>query len=822
MFKQRKRTRGTESGINYFKKKINLIKRGISLFFLVVVFILTTGAQSPMFAATPALLPTHTPSSLGTAAPSLSLATKSSLALNINSQGQAPMNKTTKVNKSVGTIKGKITNYETQMPLEGVLVKILGSGWTAKSDANGTYELLDIPAGYYVVSYELEGYYTDTRTEVMVRPGRATFVNVELLAVRVITEEVRVTADYFPKTPDKPGSQRHFNAEELRRDAGSAGDVSRALYDVPGIVKADEEANDLLVRGGSPVENGYYIDNIFVPNINHFPQWGASGGNINMLNMHFIERVDILTGGFDASYGNRLSSILDIGYREGNREGIHGNVNPSIIGFGAQIEGPFGQGKGCFMFSGYRSYLDIISGLLDMGTPSLYYDVQGKVVYDIDDANRLSFLTINGRSGTKDDPANETVTYNEEKFNMYNFGLNWRHLWGGSGFSDTSLSHSHMKGHEEGWRISNNESVYFFSYKNNWVTLRNVNQLQMGSAHQLKFGVEAQHVNFYIHNFDDDGPTTLKGNFGAAFMSYLLYPFYNFSISAGLRLDYVPFSERFHLSPRLSFSWVLTNRLTAHGAFGMFYQQAPLFLLRQHPDNLQLKDMQARHFVLGLRYLLLSDTQLTLEVYDKRYNHFPMSPISPYYFLIDQVAGDNARFYNWGRLKDEGKGFARGIEFTIQKKLAQKLYGLVSLTYFQTRYRNLMGGWHNRDHNNRYIIAFSGGYRPNKHWDFNVRWTWMGGKAFTPVDEERSIQYGYPVIWVEDINSAYMSDYQNLSIRAERRFYFHQTNLVVIAGAWNVFDHDNELYRFWDTYGNQYLSSYMWGTIPYIGLEFHF
>jgi outer membrane receptor for ferrienterochelin and colicin len=725
-----------------------------------------------------------------------------------------------------GMIKGRIMDYETQIPLSGVSVMIRDSEWAVRSDATGTYEFPEIPVGYYVVAYELEGYYTDARTDVIVRPGRTTFVNVELFAVRTITEEVRVIADYFPTAPGKPGSQRQFNTEELRRNAGSAGDVSRVLYDVPGIVKADEEANDLIVRGGSPVENGFYVDNIFVPNINHFPQWGASGGNINMLNMHFIEKLDIFTGGFDASYGNRLSSIIDIGYREGNRESFNGQLNLSIIGFGAQAEGPLPKQKGSFMLSGYRSYLDIISSFLGSDNPSDYYDIQGKIVYDIDDSNRLSFLTINGYSETKEDREEEMESgagnYSWERFNISTFGLNWRHVWGGRGFSDTSLSYSFMKGKDDGWSVSDNESAYYFNYRDQWITFRNTSQIHLGAAHQLKFGMEAQHNRFFSHNFDDDGPKNLKGTYGAAFVTYLVHPFENFSLSTGLRLDYFPLSERFHLSPRLSFSWVLTKRFSVNGAFGMFHQKMPLFLLKQHSDNVQLNEMQARHIVLGFKYLLFPDTQATLDIYDKQYDHFPMSSRSPYFFLIDDISGDDAMFYNWGRLVDEGKAYTRGVEFTIQKKLAKNLYGLVSLTYYRAKYRDLMGTWRNRLYDNRFIICLSGGYKPSKYWEFSVRWIWMGGKAYTPVDEEKSKEYGWPWVWVDDIMTGYLDDYKSLSVRAERRFNFNKTNLVIYAGAWNVFDYKNELYRFWDSYGNQYLSEYMWGAIPYIGLEFQF
>jgi hypothetical protein len=267
---------------------------------------------------------------------------------------------------------------------------------------------------------------------------------------------------------------------------------------------------------------------------------------------------------------------------------------------------------------------------------------------------------------------------------------------------------------------------------------------------------------------------------------------------------------------------VLTNRFSVNGAFGMFYQQMPLFLLKQHPENIHLNEMQARHLILGCKYLLSPDTLATLEIYDKQYDHFPMSSLAPYFFLIDDISGDDAMFYNWGRLLDEGKAYARGVEFSIQKKLAKNLYGLVSLVYYRARYRDLMGEWRNRLYDNRFIIALSGGYKLSKNWEINVRWIWMGGKAYTPVDKEKSIDYGWPWVWVDDIMTGYLADYKSLSVRTERRFNFKKTNLVVYAGAWNIFDHPNELYRFWDSIGNQYLSEYMWGVIPYIGLEFHF
>ena len=675
----------------------------------------------------------------------------------------------------VGEIRGRILDYETKAPLVGVSVSIVGLKKTSESDENGYYSLTRIPIGYYAVNFTIDGYYEDTRTNIIVSSGKATVLNIQLLTVRIVAEEVDVTAEYFSKTRGRTGSQVQIENEELRRNAGSAGDVSRALYSTPGILKADEESNDLIVRGGSPVENGFYLDNIFVPNINHFPQWGASGGNISMLNMDFIDRINIFTGGYDASYGNRLSSIIDIAYREGDRESLEGQLNLSILGYGAQIEGPLPGRKGSWMISANQSYLNLIRGAIGNDAYPSYNDIQGKIHFDLNPNNSFTLLTIVGSSQTEEDRDEarqlDILTYDREKFDTATVGLNWRRLWGGIGYSDTSVSYSFLNGREDEWEVSDNDLVDNFGYRNSWVTLRNVNNINLSDSHQLKFGFEGQNVQFLYFDSDVEEDNKFGGTFGAAFLTYTVYPFSTFSLSAGARLDYFPFSERLHLSPRISFSWTLTERLAVTGAYGLYIQQMPLFLLQQDPDNIQLQDLKSRHMILGFRYLLRNDTQLTLEFYDKLYTNFPMSVFAPYFFVIDDLTGDDAKFGNWGPLVDEGKAYARGIEFSIQKKLLKNFYGLVNLTYYRARYRDLMGVWRNRLYDNRFIFCLSGGYKPNKNWEISARWTWGGNKAFTPVNEQKSIQYGFPWVDLEDIMAGHLDNYNNLSEKACQWFH---------------------------------------------------
>jgi hypothetical protein len=717
---------------------------------------------------------------------------------------------------AVGLVKGRIVDGETRKPLPGMVVSLGGTELRTQSGQDGTYVLADVPLGFYVLSFEGKGYYSETRTDVIVRAGRTTFLNVEMLALSPDRREISVTAQAFSPQPEEPVSSMAFNAEELRRDPGSAGDLSRALYVVPGIVRASDEANDLIVRGGSPSENGFYIDNIFLPNINHFPQQGASGGNVSMLNMDFIDALDISTGGFDASYGNRLSSIIDIRYREGNREKLNGQLNLSAIGYGAQLEGPIAGGKGSWMFSGNRSYLDLISKLLKMDNPAGFFDLQGKAVYDLGTGDRLSLLAIGGGSRTDYDQGGR------EKFEYATAGLTWRHVWGGAGYSDTSLSISFLNGTENHFSPAEVKLHEEYDYGSRWLTWRNVDHLRLSPAVRLSFGAEVQNVRF--RNWDDyhDVENRLNGTSGAVFATAVVDPFTRFSLSLGLRLDHFPFSERFHPSPRLSFRWELSRRLSLNGSFGLFVQQMPLALIQQNPANALLRDPRARHIILGLKYLLQGDVQLTLEAYDKSYADFPMSASYPYWFVIDDVNGDNDRFWDYGPLVDLGKARSRGVELTIQKKLARDFYGLVHFTYYRARYRDLMGVWRNRLFDNRFIVCVSGGYKPNRFWEFSARWIWSGNKAFTPVNVEKSILYGFPWVDTADIGSGHLSDYNNLSVRVDRRFQFRRSNLVVYAGAWNVFDHQNELSRLWSNEENAYLSEYMWGIVPYLGLEFEF
>lgn len=260
-----------------------------------------------------------------------------------------------------GIVKGRISESVTKQPMPGVYIQILNTKLSAVSEKNGDFKISDVPVGSYNVHFSAPGYEDIIKTDIIIRSKRITYLNVEMKEDYVhTTETVTVSASYFYENEKELHSSVNFSQEEVRRSAGSGGDVSKMLKVIPGTSSISDQANDLIVRGGSPSENAFFVDNIEIPNINQFPQLGSTGGMISLINSDFIQNVNFYTGGFSALYGDSLSSVVDITFREANRDEFDGQLDLNLGGIGGGFEGPFAGGKGSWMLSGRKSYLDLL------------------------------------------------------------------------------------------------------------------------------------------------------------------------------------------------------------------------------------------------------------------------------------------------------------------------------------------------------------------------------------------------------------------------------------------------------------------------------
>jgi len=737
-----------------------------------------------------------------------------------------------------GKIAGHVIDAETMSPIPGASVTIVGTQKGDATDTSGAFTITSVPVGNYVVRFNCVGYAPSSRTDVIVRSKRVTFLEAQLKMVAIEMDNIIVSSGYFSETTSEPTSTIGFTSEEIRRAPGSAGDVSRIVTVLPSIAKVNDQMNSLVVRGGTPTENGFYLDNIEIPNINHYPLQGSSGGPIGLLNVDFIRDVTFSAGGFSAMYGDRLSSIMDLSFREGNREEFDGQLDLHFAGYGATVEGPLGSRRGSWLLSVRRSFLDLLVDAIGTGVAPKYSDYQGKVVYDISPSHQLTALGILGvdaitfdREQSEEDGNSVFGTYTGHESTA---GLNWRWLWNRNGFSNTSISHLSTGYDNQFFQTKNGDSLTNEKTTEQKIQVRNVNRYRFNESHLIDFGVDGQivindydlAVVAYPNAFGDTVPALTMHDLvespkAGAFVSYTVSPFSRFTTTLGARFDYFDYNEHSHVSPRFSCSYQLTDRTSINGATGIYYQNLPLGLLAQTEANRLLNDPSANHYILGVSHLLTENTKLTVEGYLKQYSNFPMDPAMPQLFVSDELVYQGY-FANRDTLVAEGKAEAYGVEVTVQKRLVEGTYGLISGSYFKTRYRGLDGAWRRRVYDNQYLFSVEGGYKPNHKWEFSLRWIFAGGPPYTPLNIDSSEVYNRSVIDSSQVNEARYPNYHSLNVRLDRRFHFSGSNLIVYFSIWNFYNRENVSSYYWNEIEKKEDVIYQWSMLPIFGLEYEF
>lgn len=737
--------------------------------------------------------------------------------------------------QEAGAIRGRVVDSETQAPLEGVSVMIQGTDRGSLTGSDGGYRIPGVPPGTYVVVFHVMGYGTGTRPDVIVTPGRSTEANANLRVAPLELEGLVVDAGFFPKSESQPVSAFTLNAEEIRRKPGSAGDVSRVLLALPSTAQVMDDGNDLFVRGGSPLENAFFIDDIQVANINHFPVEGSSGGPIGMVNLEFVDDVRFSAGGFSAAYGDRLSSVLEIDFREGTREGLELGIEGSMAAVEVNAEGPLGRGRGSWLLSVRQSYLDLIVDAIGTGVAPKYRDVQGKATYDLDDSNRISTLVLFGKSeiGFTRAEAEEdgNIAFGDYSSRQGTVGLTWRRLWGSRGYSVVAVSSSSETADDDWLRTASGDSLAQSKYTEETLRLRNVNSIRLGPRGGLEVGAELEVTGTeydYVlgESFDQLGNVyprfQVKEDLGhervAAFASLTLGPTARWDFTLGGRVDHYSALGRTHVSPRASASVRLGERTTLNAAVGVYRQRLPSFILAQSPDFLELPSPRTSHLVLGGDYLLTPSTQITLEGYWKEYSDMPLEEEDPTLFVLDQGTSQS-RFWGYRTLVSSGRARSYGLELLAQKKLTRGFHGLVSASLFRSRYRGMDGEWRGRSNENRYLFNVLGGYHPSHGWELSGRWSIAGGAPYTPFDLAASAELNRKVLDPSRVNAARYPTYHSLNLRVARQIVFRGSAMTAYLEVWNAYGRTNVADYYWNEVKNAPDKHTQWGFLPLIGME---
>ena len=756
--------------------------------------------------------------------------------------------------------------------MPGVNIILQGTSYGAATDDNGNYAIQNIPAGIYTVVYSMIGYEKQVVTDVLVNSSQTTYKNVSLRQSYLESaKEVTVTAfSYFTKEEEIPVSYRNLNYEEVRRSPGAREDVGRMVQNLPGVSPSTDDRNDLIVRGGSPSEVLYMIDNIEIPNPNHFPTQGATGGPISMINSHFIEDVNFMAGGFSAKYGHKVSGVLDINYRNGSRTGYDGKIDLSFAGLGVNIEGPIAKNQGTWMFALHRSFLDFASNFLNYGGVPIYANTQGKVVYDLASDAKLSVVGIAGSDRITIEPSLDkgdfetggidTSKYQwvQNKNQQYTVGLNLSKIWTSRLHSNFTLSRNqtqfftdfnlHEKRVERPasgedlrvnvlnkYNVYNNESTESVNdLKTDWTYL-------LESEDKVNFGIYGKWMSYnhsilYTPTPDDtvnslgeplqSDTTSARQNWTPKTGIYMDYfrqisPVWSFNM--GLRYDYFSLLKTHDWAPRISTSYRFSEKLTINAATGIFYQSPDLIFITGDPSNQNtLHSIRSDHVIIGLDYLLSEATLFSMELFRKNYHDYPVASDTAYDHITMANAGANYGSAYTAAGVSEGVGHATGIEFLLQKKSVRDIYGLLSYSYSVIEHAALDGVLRPGNFDSRHVLNIVGGYRFSKRWEISGKWRYAGGRPYTPYDREASIQAGAARTDLRRINDKRYSPYHRLDLRFDHRTYYKHMTLVSYFSIENVYNRQNQSQVFWNSDQQETQFAHQTGFFPVGGFSLEF
>lgn len=715
-------------------------------------------------------------------------------------------------------IKGVVIDKSTRQPLEFVNVLVVGLGIGASTDANGNFLITQVPPGIYRLQASFLGYKTELTPEYRVNHVTP-YVQIELEEENASLNEVVVTASPFQKVPESPVSLRVIGLQEIEKAPGANRDISKVVQNYPGVAFSPiGYRNDLIVRGGGPSENRFYLDGVEIPNINHFSTQGASGGPVGLIDADLIRSVKFYSGAFPADKGNALSSVLDFSLRDGDmeRNSLKATLGASEVSLSSN--GHIGN-KTSYLVSVRQSYLQALFKILGLPFLPAYTDASFKIKTRFDSHNELTLLGLGGidrmklNLGIEGEDAEYMLSYLPEiNQATYTVGGVYRH-YSQRHVQSIVLSQSYLNNRNVKYR-DNDES----SEENLTLRLGSIEQetkLRMEntsswSVWKVKAGFDLNYSRYKSNEYrkvftnalrEYDYHTDLSlwrwGMFAS--VDYAA-PDKSFTASMGVRTDGNNYSDKMkelwrQLSPRLSVSYRLIGGLTLSGHVGLYYQLPSYTALGFKGEegeyvNRHLDYISVSQESLGLSWTPNENMELSVEGFYKLYGHMPFS-------LSDQIPlsckGNDYGTIGNEALSSEAKGRSYGVELMFKWLLTQKLNLSSSLTIFKSEFKDgEQGSYVPSAWDNRFILNMSGTYNFPKHWSLGAKVSCIGGSPYTPYDVEKSslveawnVQ-GRAYYDYSRYNQERLPVFGQLDVRVDKTFYLKKCMLGFYLDIQNI------------------------------------
>lgn len=723
-----------------------------------------------------------------------------------------------------GIIRGRVYNSRTNEPIPLATLQAVGTQIGVVADFEGKFIIKGVKPGFVKLNVSSIGYEKVITEEFQVTNAKTFFIDIALQTSVVQLNSAIITASTFKKPVESPVSMRSLAISEIEKTAGAGRDISKVIQALPGVASTVSYRNDIIVRGGGPSENRFYLDGVEIPNLNHFATQGASGGPVGIINVDFIKDVDFYSGAFPANRGNALSSVLEMKQIDGNKDRniFKGSVGASDLAL--TMNGPLSK-KTTYLVSVRRSYLKFLFSAIGLPFLPTYNDFQFKIKTDFNKNNSLTFIGLGAldqfklNTGLKNPTESQQyildyLPVNEQK--NYTLGLVYRHF-GKNGFQNWIFSRNYLNNRL--YKYKNNddssplnktldynsdeaENKFRFEESNFWGNLK----ILFGAGAEM-----GQYKNTTQQILYSQGvPVNINYTSTLNLFNYNL--FFQASekvfqdrliLSFGLRTDASEYSANMRnplnqLSPRLSFAYNITSKTSFNFNIGRYYQR-PAYTTLGFRDNIgklinkenNLKFIRADHLIAGFEYHPSDDAKLTAEGFYKIYNNYPFS-------LADSVSlaskgGDYGTFGDEA-VKSTSKGRAFGFELLARERSFKGFNIIISYTFVRSEFQDKKSKFIPSAWDNRHIVVATVSRSLKRNWDIGLKWRYVGGTPYTPYDMDLSSLKdawdvrgrAYPNYNL--FNSERLNAFHQLDLRVDKAYYYKNFSMrfyVDIQNAYN-------------------------------------
>jgi hypothetical protein len=707
------------------------------------------------------------------------------------------------------TINGYVRDKETGETLVGATVMLDGTGVGTITNKSGYYSLSDITPGSYTLVYSFLGF-ERLEMQINLKKKESRRIDVELGPEAVRLDEVVVEGDRLDDKRQITVSRINIPIRQINKlRIGGEADVFRSLQYLPGVLSSSQISSGLYIRGGSPDQTLVLLDGSTVYNPTHL------FGFFSTFNPDAIKDVDLIKGGFPAEYGGRMTAVLDLVQKDGNRKEVGGTAYLGLISSRLSVDGPVGDGS--WFFGVRRTYIDLLTNMIETPEDPLpnyfFYDINGKISQDFGKKDKL-FL-----SGFTSEDALE---FNNNAGFSGNIGISnralstrWTHLFGDNLFSVFNFSWSRYR------NSFSSENAGFETEVENIIqdyTLKGNLEWFVSTDWTIKSGFEINRYTLnYMQNFTGNADSTSEEGTtgggilnleesdytGSAFVQSN-YQFSNlWSLQTGLRVNYYEMRDIVKFDPRIAMRYQLDSDVALKAAFGVYHQYFRLASLPDFsffdtwlPTDSTVDPSRAIHYVLGIETRPWQDIDFNVEVYYKDLYH------------ISELRQFQTRGTTVGDFFYDGRGEAYGIEFFLQKKSGRFTgWAGYALGWINTRFDELNGGRYFRPKwDRRHDFKVVAQYKINDHWDVSATFTFQTGQSYTGQTSRLETRlpgsdYGKGLTVPADRYGLRLPPSHQLNLNASYHTTLWGLPTTLLIDIYNVYSRRDIWFRFYDTTG---------------------